>query len=51
MLTLLVIGRWLGVGRVGVLKRPLVAEELGGGVEGRAGGVPNRSAKASLAAL
>lgn len=38
---LLVIGLWLGVGRVGVLKGPLFAE-WGGGVDGR-GGVPNSS--------
>jgi len=38
---LLVMGLWLGVGRVGVLNGPLFPE-WGGGVEGR-GGVPNNS--------
>lgn len=42
---LLVMGRWVGVGRVGVLKRPAFLS-LGGGVEGH-GGVPNRSAMSS----
>lgn len=43
LVTLLVTGRWLGVGCVGVLKGPALEEALGGGVEGR-GGVPNMSA-------
>ncbi len=44
---LLVMGRWLGVGRVGVLKMPWLTLELGGGVDGRAGGVPNSSSRSS----
>src|SRR5688572_23557380 len=48
--TLLVMGRWLGVGRVGVLKGPEweVALALGGGVEGRAAaGLRKRASRSS----
>merc|ERR1711963_36376 len=50
LVTLLVIGRWLGVGRVGVLNGPVDAFGFatGGGVDGRITGLLNRESYSSL---